>query len=134
MTTITQEERAELRRSTNKYQHVLCSTDHIINRLLDALESAESARDAAIREYTTIATDYGRAKGYADGMEIRAKSAESRVAELERQRDRLASKLSYACHSVGCPMEDDCPFPLVRCEGVTPEDWINACPSPVGDK
>ena len=125
MTTITPKERAELRRVHDLNRYAMSSPT--ILRLLDALEAAEAARDAAIRECPTIATDHGRAKGYADGMEIRALAAESRAAELERQRDWLAGVLGIACRSVDCPVKDEsCPIPRRICGDVTPGDWAAA--------
>jgi len=87
MSTITPEERANIRHPSNFH-------DYDRKRLLDALEADEAARDAAIRELGTIATDYGRAQGYAEGMAMRAKSAEARAAEAERQRDRLIDHIA----------------------------------------
>jgi hypothetical protein len=48
MTTITEDERAQLRSDCSQYAHVPSSTDYKITRLLDALQEAEVERDILV--------------------------------------------------------------------------------------
>ena len=58
-------------------------------------------------------------------LRFELEASNTRAAELERQRDRLAGIAKYACTDGECPMDGaPCPFSDKDCEYVSVEDWL----------
>ena len=115
MNTITQTEREYLR-CDNSFSY--CgehaeTVRNLVRHLLDTLESAEAAVKCA------------ESRHLEDRHTLQALASEhaARAYELERQRDRLAEKATYACNH-DCPFDECCPFPSGDCEKITALDWL----------